>query len=127
MRKLLMRLSAHDPRTQAVLVLLAYTAISIIYFGIPVLDDPAHTTIGVGNSDAATFMWSLSWWPHALIHGANPFVTHDAWAPAGFNLTWATSVPSLAVLGAPITLAFGPIVAFNVLTLLAPASAGWVA
>jgi hypothetical protein len=127
MRRPHVRLSRQGSGTQAAVALLAYGAISLIYFGLPVLGDPAHTTIGVGNSDAATFMWSLAWWPHAVLHGLNPFVTHVAWAPAGFNLTWATAIPSLALVAAPITLAFGPIVAFNVVTLLAPATAAWAA
>lgn len=70
-------------------------------------------------------MWCLAWWPYALTHGLNPFVTHLVWAPTGVNLTWATSVPSLAMLAWPITALWGPVTAFNVLTLAAPALAAF--
>jgi hypothetical protein len=31
-------------------------------------------------------MWALSWWPHAISHGINPFVTHYLWSPTGVNV-----------------------------------------
>ena len=54
-------------------------------------------------------MWFFAWWPHALLHGLNPFVTHVIFVPDGFNLTWATGMPGPSLLLAPITLAFGPV------------------
>lgn len=80
-----------------------------------------------GGSDPTAFMWWLSWWPYAITHGLNPFITHSVWAPSGFNLTWATSVPSLALLAWPLTAIWGPVVSFNVLTLLAPVLAAFAA
>ncbi|MEJ2367828.1 MAG: hypothetical protein P8Z49_05650 [Acidobacteriota bacterium] len=58
-------------------------------------------------------------------HGLNPFVTHYLWAPTGFNLAWATSVPALAVLVSPFTLFFGPAATYNILTIAAPALSAW--
>jgi len=43
------------------------------------------------------------------------------------NLSWTTTFPVIGLLFAPITLAFGPIVSFNVLSLLAPASCAFTA
>ncbi len=80
-----------------------------------------------GGADPTAFMWCLSWWPYAITHGLNPFITHSVWAPSGFNLTWATSVPSLALLAWPLTAVWGPVVSFNVLTLLAPVLAAFAA
>src|SRR5205807_7716604 len=47
------------------------------------------------------------------------------WAPAGFNLAWTTPMMLPAILVAPLTVAFGPVVAYNVLCVLAPAIAAW--
>jgi len=70
-------------------------------------------------------MWSLAWWPHALSHGLNPLITHAVWAPNGYNLTWATTIPGPSLAVSPITIAAGPIAAYNVLALLAAPLAAW--
>lgn len=79
------------------------------------------------GSDPTGCMWWLSWWPYAITHGLNPFITHSVWAPSGFNLTWDTSAPSLALLAWPLTAIWGSVVSFNVLTLLAPVLAAFAA
>src|SRR5437879_1265113 len=112
-------------RSQAVMALLVYSALSVVFFGLPVLRDPAHVYIGRG--DATLIVWFLAWWPYALSHGLNPLVTHLVWAPAGVNLGWTTSVPGASLLAAPVTLALGPVVAYNLLCLLAPPLAAWTA
>ena len=78
------------------------------------------STYLAGGTDPSAYVWFLKWWPYAMSHHRNPFLTHRIWAPSGFNLAWATSVPSLAVLAWPVTALWGPVVAFNVLTILAP-------
>uniref|UniRef100_UPI0020240E41 hypothetical protein n=1 Tax=Frankia sp. CiP1_Cm_nod2 TaxID=2897161 RepID=UPI0020240E41 len=45
--------------------------------------------------------------------------------PDGVNIMWSTGVPLLGVLAAPVTMLAGPLVAFQVLTTLAPALSGW--
>lgn len=98
---------------------LAYLGLSLLLF-----DRPPHSLSGsiLGwGADPYGFIWSLSWWPWAIAHGHNPFITHLVWYPVGLNLTWATSVPTLAALALPVTLLAGPVVSFNLLTLLAPA------
>ena len=86
------------------------------------IDDGGFLTgkLAGGGNDAFAFVWFLAWWPWALAHHVNPFFTHLVWQPAGLNLAWITSVPLLALLGAPVTQAFGPAVTFNVLNLAAP-------
>jgi hypothetical protein len=106
--------------------LFLYLTVSVAYFGWPVLKDPRHYTVGSGP-DPGLFIWFLVWWPYALRHGINPFFTKLVWAPDGVNLAWSTSVPAAALPAAPITLSFGPVVAYNVLALLAPALAAWTA
>ena len=80
----------------------------------------------VGDGDPTWFMWSLAWWPHALLHGANPFHPDVVWVPGGANLTQGGfAIPAAAIVAAPITLLAGPIVAYNVVSLLAPALVAW--
>ncbi len=73
------------------------------------------------------FAWFLVWWPHAISHGLNPFFTHLLWSPFGFNLAEATAIPGPSLLAMPLTLTAGPVVAFNVLAMLAPALSAWTA
>ncbi len=99
---------------------LAYIAIAIIYFH-PFFHNFNQTILTfTPGGDQETFVWFLYWWPFAISHGLNPFITHYVWAPSGFNLTWATSIPTLSLISTPLTLAFGPIFSWNLLSLLAP-------
>src|SRR5579875_2349 len=106
--------------------LLIYICVSICFFGIPVIFDPARLHIGY-FSDPAMMMWYLEWWPHAIANHLNPFITHAVWPRTGYNLTWATSMPAVAIAMAPITCALGPVVAYNVASLIAPALSAWTA
>lgn len=108
------------------LVLLIYVELSAGIFGISVLRHPASAYIGSGP-DPTLMMWSLVWWPHALLHRINPFLTDLIWSPTGFNLAWATTLPALSLIVSPITLAFGPVVSYNLLCILAPALSSWTA
>lgn len=103
-----------------------YLVASALIFGQPVLRDPANAWVGVGP-DPPQFMWYLVWWPFALLHWHNPVLTQAVWAPAGYNLAWASSIPAASLLISPVTFACGPIVAYNVLALLGPPAAAWAA
>jgi len=106
--------------TQAVGAFGLYLVASVVLFGLPVLSDLGHTFIGPpAHPDPRFFFWALTWWPHALIHGQSPIWTHAVWAPEGYNLAWATGAPAPSLLASPITLTAGPVVAYNVLALLA--------
>jgi hypothetical protein len=107
-------------------VLAAYAALSFLYFGVRLLPHPGRYLIGYG-ADPDIFVWNFAWWPHALLHGQNPIVTHAVWAPDGINLAWVTSVPGLALAFLPLTLLFGPAVGYNVAAILMPALAAWTA
>ena len=104
----------------------AYLCVSILFFGLPVLSQFGSAEIGAG-SDPQLFIWNLAWWPHAILHGENPFVTHAIWAPTASNLAWSTSVPGLALLLAPVTLTAGPVAAYNLAEILLPALAATTA
>ena len=101
-----------------------YLALSLLLFGR--LHGFATSVFGVGG-DSFTSIWCLGWWPWAIAHGLNPFISHRVWYPDGINLTWVTSTPALALIGLPLTLTLGAIVTYNALTLLAPALGAWSA
>jgi hypothetical protein len=103
---------------------LLYLALALLYFG----KTGSWTRWYLGDGgDSPVFVWFINWWSFAARHGLNLFVTKSVWYPHGFNLTWATSVPSAALIGLPFTLTAGPVFAFNILTVTAPALAAWTA
>jgi hypothetical protein len=106
---------------------LGYLAISFVFLGIRLVPHPNATLIGDFYADPQIFVWSFAWLPHALLHGENPIYTHAIWAPSGFDLVWGTSVPALALAFAPLTLAFGPIFAYNAACIVMAALAAWSA
>jgi len=103
------------------LALLLYLTLSLIYFGV---GDLSRSYLGSGN-DPYAYIWFLNWWPWALTHGVNPFVSHYVWYPQGVNMTWTGSMPTAALLLWPITSTIGAAVSYNVLCLLAPALSAW--
>jgi hypothetical protein len=107
--------------------LAGYALVSVLVFGVRVVVHPGRNYVGGLTTDPQVFIWSLAWWPHAVLHGQNPLVTRAIWVPDGVNLAWTQSAPGLAVALAPLTLAAGPIVAYNVAALLMPALAAWTA
>jgi len=106
--------------------LLIYLGFSALLFARPALPHLATIYLGRGI-DQVFFIWCLVWWPYAIAHHLNPFVTRLIFAPAGFNLTWSTSIPLLSLLALPLTGAVGPIMAFNLLCVACPALAAWTA
>jgi hypothetical protein len=104
-----------------------YALFSFLLFGLPIADSPRSSIIASDEIDSSVFMWFYGWWPHALTNGLNPFVTFHQFVPEGFNLQWSTSMPLPSVLLAPITLAWGPVLSWNVIQLAAPALSAWTA
>jgi hypothetical protein len=111
------------PRATALAI---FVALSFLYFGLPVAAHPGRDYIGLGF-DPQLFVWAFAWWPHAIGNAENPFVTHAVWAPVGVNLAWTTSIPGLALALTPVTLLAGPVVSYNVVSVLLPALAAWTA
>lgn len=73
--------------------------------------------------DPAQYTWAFVWFPHALLHGLSLLHTKAMWSPTGINLAGGTTAPFLAFALAPITWLWGPIVSYNVITILAPVTA----
>lgn len=87
----------------------------------------ASSVSGNGIGDPTQFMWAMWWWPHAILTGTNPFVTHAIWVGDPFNLGSVTSTPLPALAASPITALFGPVVSYNVMNLVAQISGAWFA
>lgn len=94
-----------------------------VYFASGTIGDLAHRCACAPGTDPETYMWFLSWWPHALLHGSNPLSTAALFAPDHLNLGAVTLLPAVSVLTAPITLTLGPLVTYNLLALAAPLAA----
>jgi hypothetical protein len=103
-----------------------YVALSVIFFGRRLIFDRGGSYVG-HDADPSYFIWSISWWPYALSHRLNPILTHTIFVPGGTNLAWSTLIPLASVTMWPITAAFGPVVSYNLLALLAPATDAWAA
>ena len=115
-------------RTQTVAALLVYAVLSLAYFGIPGLAHLGRDCVcGKGGNDPATYMWFLAWWPHALLHGVNPFFSDALFAPQRLDLGGVTTAPGAALVATPVTLLFGPLVSYNLLILASPILAAFFA
>jgi hypothetical protein len=124
LRALFLRLTRRRPAAATAGALALYVALSVACFGTGLPFRSGRTYVGDGT-DPQIFIWSFAWWPHAILHGQNPFVTHAIWAPSGDNLAWATSVPGLALAFAPLTLLAGPVASYDAAAVLMPALAAW--
>ncbi len=115
------------PVVLGLVALLLYAAVWLATIGKHTLHDLGAAHLDQYSMDPNFYTWSLSWWPYAIGHGLNPFFSHLIWAPRGHSLAWVTAIPPIALLAAPLTLAAGPIVAFNLLTAFALPLSAWAA
>jgi hypothetical protein len=116
-----------SPALQGGLAFLFYLAALMTTPFRPIIEHPAYAQLDQKIMDPNLFVWGLGWWPYAIGHGLNPLYSHEIGSLAGQSLAWMTTVPPLALLAAPLTLAAGPVVSFNLLTALALPVSGWAA
>ena len=62
------------------------------------------------NFQHAWFLWHFA---HAVVKLGNPFYTDLIYYPNTVNLAWSTTDPLAGVLALPVSLALGPVVAYN--------------
>ncbi len=96
-----------------------YAAPLIHYLNLPVL--------GHFSPDSNFYVWCMRWFPYAISHGLNPLYSNQIMAPGGIDLSWSTPVPVVAIVMWPVTAIFGPVVSYNLVTLLIPPVTGWAA
>ena len=113
-------------RPPAIAAFLVYLIAALLLFGAPLFEPGAHSCICVGT-DEGIFVWGMAWWPHALVHGLNPFYSHIIYAPQGFNIALGAVVPGAALLLAPVTAIAGPLFSYNLAMLLCPVLAAFFA
>ena len=109
------------------MALILYLALALVTIGRYAIQAPRTVCACSPSTDPASYMWALSWWPHALLHGLNPFVSHYLWAPTGVNVAQGAMIPTVAILMAPITALAGPVFSYNVLAICGPALAAFTA
>ncbi|HEY1834526.1 MAG TPA: hypothetical protein VGG08_08830 [Solirubrobacteraceae bacterium] len=116
------------PRSvSSAVVFLIYLGTSLALYGRHTLFHLTRFIEGFGPSpayfgrDQSAYTWSIAWVAHSIAHASDPIYTHALFSPVGYNLAWAASIIAPATFATPLTLAAGPIVAYNVLALLAPA------
>jgi hypothetical protein len=107
--------------------LLLYGGLALLFWGPWVLDDPSSQLLAANDLDPSAYLWFFAWWPHAVLNGLDPFYTELIFVPDGYNLAWVTSMPGPSLALSPVTLAFGPEITFNLISLAAPALAAWTA
>jgi hypothetical protein len=98
---------------------------SVLVWGIPVIGHLGSRYIAYNMHDPDFYRWALAWTPWALAHGHSPVFTDMVFAPHGVSLAWSAFVPGPALLMWPVTHVFGTLVAYNLLTIAAPALAAW--
>jgi peroxiredoxin len=125
LRRIPDRLRRLGPRGQGAAAFGLYALASIALYAIPILGRFGSAYVGVGKTDSKLYMWSLEWMPYALAHGLNPLFTHVVWAPGGTGLAWVTTIPGPSLVMIPFTKLFGPLFAYNLLLVAAPALASW--
>ena len=105
-----------------------YLAVTVVTIGHNALADPGHVIVGWdGFTDPSGYIWSLAWWPYALVHGLDPLFTHAIWAPEGTSVAAAATIPAAAIALSPVTALFGPVVSYNALAILSPPLCGLTA
>jgi hypothetical protein len=114
-------------RGQSIVALALYLAFMLVVIGRGVLAHPSTKVVGDNGPDKTIYIWSLKWWPWAVAHGHDPFHAYVIWSPHGVNLAWVTAVPGAALLALPFTELGNPVLAYNVLVLLALPVAAWCA
>jgi hypothetical protein len=115
------------PVWQGTIALAIYLGLWIFGWTLPLILHARMTLLDQTSQDPNFYVWSLRWWPYAVAHGLNPLLSKEIGAPGGFNMTWTTTVPPLALLASPLTLIAGALRSFNILAAIAPALCAWVA
>jgi hypothetical protein len=79
------------------------------------------------SSDQSQYVWSMWWVARQVVHLGDPWSTSYLAAPVGVRMGFDTLMPLPGALLAPVTLAFGPSVSYNLLTIATPGLAGYAA
>ncbi len=97
-----------------------------VIFTLPTSLAPASGLMGYSgdNFQHAWFLWEFA---HAVAKLHNPFYTDLIYFPSRANLAWSTMDPLAGAVALPVSLALGPVVAYNVSLVLQLALAAFFA
>jgi hypothetical protein len=70
--------------------------------------------------DVSSYVWALWWMAHQVAHLGNPWFTRYMAAPVGIQLGFDTLMPLPGLILTPVTLLWGPVASFGVLTVVMP-------
>src|ERR1700733_15124812 len=104
------------PALQGLLALVIYLVVFILAFGQGLIAHLNLPAVGQVEVDPNFYIWAWRWWAYAVSHGINPLYSYQIGAPEGYNLAWATTSPSTALLLAPPAAAWATFVAARRLT-----------
>lgn len=106
----------------ALVIILFATLAALAYY--PVIPWSSGQVFGCACYDTPQQIWFLSWIPHVLTSGGNPFYSTSIDVPGGANMLVNTSMIFLSALFAPVTFLLGPVSAINIGMRLAFAASG---
>ena len=115
------------PVPQGVFALVIYLVVFILSAGLPLISHLNVPNLRQYWTDVQFYAWALGWWPYAVSHGINPLFTNQIGAPHGYDLSWASTAPTVDLAMWPVTAVFGVVVSYNILLLLIPPVSGWAA
>jgi hypothetical protein len=70
--------------------------------------------------DAGGYVWDFWWMARQVSHFSSPWSTRQLAAPVGSDLGYHTLMPLPGLVMTPVTLAFGPSLSYNLLSILCP-------
>ena len=115
------------PAVQGLVAFAIYLDVFVLAFCLALVGHASVPVVGQVEVDPNFYIWAWHWWTYAVSHWTNPLYTFQLNAPGGYNLAWATTSPTVALLMWPFTAWLGPVVAFNLSLILAPAGSAWAA
>ena len=110
---------------QGLIAFVIYLVVFILAFGQALVPHVTEPVVGQNSVDPNFYIWAIRWWPYAITHALNPLFSFQINAPQGYNLAWATTTPTLALIMWPITATLGPVASFNLALILAPPASAW--
>ena len=110
-------LLAKHPRAARLILLAGYlvTGMAVTW--------PRVTYLGgrlLAIRDAGGYVWDFWWVARQVSHLSSPWSTRYLAAPVGADLGYHTLMPLPGLLMTPVTLAFGPSLSYNLLSILCP-------
>jgi hypothetical protein len=90
-----------------------FVLLAVLAF-LPAAPWSSTTLFGCVCSDPPQQVWFLSWIPHVIMSGGNPFYSTLIDSPSGANMLVNTSMMLLSLVLAPVTWLLGPVAAANI-------------